>query len=259
MNTSKTALITGATSGIGFEMAKILAQKGYQLIITGRDKEKMAHAEMNLKAMAPHVTTFLVDFGIIGTAEQLYTQCTERQLQIDVLINNAGSGFFGDHLDIPLSTLRTMLTCNITNLTELCTLVGRDMKKRQAGMMLNIASTTAYQPVPYMTAYAASKAYVLSFSEALAKELENDGVTVTCYSPGATATNFFTAAGVSDNKNFPVANYAAADVVARDALRALEHKKLSVIHGNYGKITAFLTRLFPRSVVATISKRLMQK
>ena len=253
-------LITGATSGIGLEMAKILAKAGYNLVLTGRNEAKMKEIETTLQpAMEGTLTVVESDLGILGAGEELHEKCHRRGLTIDILINNAGNGFFGEHLTLPLPQLRTMLTCNTINLTELCSLFGTEMIKRKNGMILNIASTAAYQPLPYMAAYAASKSYVLNFSEALAKELEDDDVTVSCYSPGATATKFFASAGVAvaNNKDFPVERYAPAHLVAQKALETLFSKKLSSVYGWYGRFTAFAVRLFPRAFVAAVTKRIM--
>ncbi len=254
----KTILITGATGGIGLAMARILALEGHHLILTGRSEEKLARMRSALpQAWLKNVETMIADLADPAAPQYLFDECTRRGLAVDVLVNNAGNGYIGEHLNADMQKIQAMLACNIMALTELCTRFGQEMKRRKSGYMLNIASTAAYQPLPYMASYAASKAYVLHFSEALAKELESDHIVVTAFCPGPTATGFFETATVGGDR-FSEIGYAQVDDVARSALDALFSKKLSAVYGRKNAIMIFLERFLPRRAVAAIAKRFMR-
>ena len=200
----KWALITGATSGIGLEFSKILAAT-YNLILVGRDELKLEKTKQNLLSKQPagfdgEIEIICSDLSNPTSAEFIFKECQKRSLNIDVLINNAGVGIFGEHVNLDDSDIMNMLNINMISLTFLCKYFAAEMKKRRAGYILNVASLGAYQPVPWIASYAASKSYVLNFSEALAKELEDYNVSVTCLSPGHTKTQFFKSAGIGDKE-----------------------------------------------------------
>jgi len=255
----ETALITGATSGIGYDFAKIFADKGYDLFLASRNQEKLDGIKDSFeKQYEISVMTMAIDLSKVQSAKKVYEETRNKNVEINVLINNAGFGIHGEHIDLEMNKVQSMIHLNIMALTELCALFGADMKKRRKGYILNIASTASYQPVPYFAAYAATKSYVLNFSEALAKEMEDYQVVVTCLSPGATDTNFFDHAGIGDKEKGLFANNARMQSreVANTGVNALFAKKLSVISGMKNSFLAFTNKFASRNMVATISKKL---
>jgi len=247
----KRVLITGATSGIGRDFAHLFSEKGYGLFIVSRNKEKLREVKKELA----NVETMAIDLSQKGAAKKVYDYTKKNNLPIHVLVNNAGFGTNGEHTNIPLKKIDDMIGLNITTLTDLCSLFGNEMKKT-GGYILNVASTAAFTPTPYFATYGASKSYVLSFSEALRKELEDHNVVVTCLCPGVTKTNFFKTAGVGDDV---LSKRMDSRRVAEIGVNALFAKKLSVIAGTKNAITIFLTRFLPRSTIATLAKNAMKK
>jgi short-subunit dehydrogenase len=262
MKTKKeTVLITGATSGIGYDFATIFAEKGYDLFLASRNREKLDDIKVSFeKQYDIPVMIMPIDLSKEKSAKNVYDETLKQNAEINILINNAGFGIQGEHIDLEMSKVQAMIQLNITTLTELCALFGKDMKKRRKGYILNVASTAAYQPAPYFAAYAATKSYVLSFSEALAKEMEELQVVVTCLSPGATSTNFFNYAGVGDKKKGLMANSSRMQSrdVAMIGVNALFSKKLSVISGLKNSFLAFTNRFVSRKMAANISKILIR-
>jgi len=257
----ETVLITGATSGIGYAFATIFAEKGYDLFLASRNREKLDDIKVSfIKQYDISVMIMPIDLSMEKSAKKVYEETLNQNAEINILINNAGFGILGEHIDLEMSKVQAMIQLNITTLTELCTLFGKDMKKRRKGYILNVASTGAYQPAPYLAAYAATKSYVLNFSEALAKELEDFEVVVTCLSPGATSTNFFEYSGIGDKKKGFWAN--SARMQSRDVaiigVNALFSKKLSVISGIKNSFLAFTNRFASRKMAANISKKFVK-
>lgn len=259
MNKSKTVLITGASSGIGLELTKKFYQKGHNLVLVGKNEEKLQNVKDAFKDMDRFITIIAADLSKKGAAKILFEQCENKNIEVNILVNNAGVGLFGEHVAISPDKIEEMLGLNITNLTLLCTFFGSKMKKHRSGYILNIASTAAYQPVPRLSAYAASKSYVLNFSEALSKEMEEYGVTVSCLSPGHTATNFFNRAGIGNETKgfFSAKGRITAEKVAKFGVDILFAKKISAIPGFKNKFLAFINRITPRAVVANISKKML--
>ncbi|RYZ07103.1 MAG: SDR family NAD(P)-dependent oxidoreductase [Myxococcales bacterium] len=256
------ALVTGASGGIGFELAKGLRARGYELLLVSSDGEKLAKASAALKAEpgAGSVHFAALDLAEPGAAQSVWAFTTGLGLEVDVLINNAGFGIYGEHAELDPERLVRMLQLNVTTLAELCLSYGKRMKERGQGRILNVASTAAYQPTPFFAAYGASKAFVLAFSEALAKEMEDYAVSVTCLSPGPTATAFFgdlERRGLS-NVHFQPAVRDSAAAVAEVGLDALFSGSLSRIVGTKNYWRAWSARLAPRSVVASIAKSMMR-
>jgi len=199
-----------------------------------------------------------IDLSEAGAARKLYSEVPGTAEVVELLINNAGVGLFGEHITLSDAELSSMLSLNIVNLTLLCQYFGADMKERGHGYLLNIASTAGFQPVPLLSAYAASKSYVLNFSEALAKEMEDHGVKVSCLCPGHTESNFFERAGiVATEKGFfsPRARM-NPEQVARVGLKTVFAGKLTVIPGFRNNALALANRLSTRPLAAVISKRL---
>ncbi len=261
----ETVLITGATSGIGNDMANIFAERGYDLFLASRNREKMdAIREKLEKLYGITVNIMSIDLIKSSSARKVYEETVSRNIEISVLVNNAGFGVYGEHVDLDPDKSAEMIQLNASALTQMCSFFGREMKKKKRGYILNVASTAAYQPTPFTAVYGATKSYVLSFSEALAKELEDYGVVVTCLSPGPTDTNFFQAAGVQDILDsrktgiWAKNNLMESRRVAETGVKALFAKKLSVIAGGWNSLMAFAARLAPRSMTVAVSKKMMK-
>jgi short-subunit dehydrogenase len=256
----KFTLITGATSGIGYEMAKILAKKGNNLLLVSRNKEKLQNIQTEFtKGFKIELDYIVMDLSKANAAKNVFDKVQVKNYFIEILINNSGFATYGEHVDIDLTENQKLLQLNIVALTEMCALFGAKMKEKKSGKILNIASTAAYQPTPYISAYGASKAYVLNFSEALAKELEDYQVSVTCLSPGPTESNFFKAAKMDKNELEFMNKKMSSEKVAQIVIKAMYDKKLSKISGFKNWFLTFSNRFAPRSMVAYISKRIMQK
>ena len=254
------ALVTGASSGIGLEFARLLAARGHALVLVARSTSKLeALAKELLAAHGTAVTVATIDLGLASGSQQLWDFTESRGLEIDILINNAGIGLYGNHTALDPASVASMLQLNILSLSELCNRYGTAMGRRGKGWILNIASTAAYQPTPYFAAYGASKAYVLNFSEALAMELEDQGVVVSCLSPGPSDTGFFSDL---DQRGIAIDTFAkggrrSARAVAEAGLARLFAGKLSSIDGRINALKARSLRLVPRAVVARFAKALM--
>jgi short-subunit dehydrogenase len=259
------ALITGGGSGIGLEFAKLLLPK-YNLVLLGRDKEKLIKAKEDLLKQftlgsSREIILLPYDLSELSAAASVFQACQQKSIDIKILINNAGCGLFGYHESLDETKITKMLNLNIITLTLLCKFFGEEMKREKSGYILNIASLAAYQPVPYIAAYAASKSYVLNFSEGLSKELEDYNVTVTCLSPGHTDTNFFAYAGIGNKKEgfYGLNTRISPAKVAQIGINALFSQRLSVIPGIKNNILANINRFSPRLLTANISKYLTQK
>lgn len=209
-------LITGATNGIGLELAKIFTKRGHPLILVGRNSEKLLRTKMVLEKLMFHrkeesrqktynkgqksIITVTQDLSERGAAKAVYERVKEDGLEVGILINNAGAGYSGEFERASEEKILSLIELNITQLTLLCKYFGKDMKERGHGKLLNVASTGAYHPGAYIAAYYASKAYVLSLSEALYEEFKPYNVSVSALCPGATLTGFQKASGREDTK-----------------------------------------------------------
>lgn len=246
----KTALITGATSGLGYEFVQLLAKEQYNLIVVARNEEKL----LSIKSEFPllNVTTIPMDLSKPGSVRKMVEEVQEKGLQVDVLINNAGFGLLGKFDELHVEKQLEMIQLNISALTELTHAFLPQMKKQKFGQIMNVASTAAFQPGPMMAVYYATKAYVLSFSEALVEELAGTGVTVTTLCPGATKTNFGSVANVEKTKMFSKAM--DATTVAALGYNGMKNGMRVVITGGSNKIGATAAKFLPRSTAAKIAK-----
>ncbi len=252
-----TALVTGASSGIGMEFAGVLAREGYDLFLVARDGERLAKVCDALKVAYGIQAHYLAqDLSVIGAPEALVDALDAQGMVIDVLVNNAGVGDYGKFMEADVARIRAMLRINVMVPTLLARLIGARMIERGSGRILNVASFASFVPGPWMAAYYASKAYLLSFSEALATELQGTGVTVTALCPGPTDTDFMQVSGMSRSRLVSGKKLADPKRVAEFGYRAMIRGKRAAVTGPRYRLFAFLTGLAPRSLVARIVERL---
>lgn len=252
---SKTVLITGASRGIGAAMARHLADPSVTLLLTARSEGDLRALAGELEKHGARVRVFPADLSQPGAARSLHQRVTKAGYTAEILINNAGFGKLGRFEDASPETVEAMLSLNVTNLAVLTRLCLPAMLHRGDGAILNVASSAAYQPLPYFAAYAASKSFVLSFSEALYGEYAHRGLTVTCLSPGTTATGFQKRAGI-DPSILP--SMETPEKVARVGLRAVLDGRMSVISGRGNAIGALLGRLLPSRGVVAVMRRVFE-
>ena len=221
----KYVLITGGTSGIGFELAKNFARDGYGIIIVSLSCERLQRARKKLEdEFDIKVLTYQQDLGKLGAAIQLYNQIKEDNLNISILVNNAGIGLVGPTDEIDLQCDESMMILNVINLVELCKLFISDMYRKGSGKILNVSSTGAFQPGPYTSTYFASKAFVLSYSRAIRYEAKEKGVQVCVLCPGSTKTNFF----VREGTKTPGIAMNAEDVAKSAYNRFMKNKGITI-------------------------------
>jgi short-subunit dehydrogenase len=257
---SKTVLITGASAGIGYELCKIFAKDGYNLVLVSRNKQRL---EVIAKEMEHQhdiqAKVIPKDLSEISAPQELYDDIVSNSIDIDVLVNNAGFGINGKFTDFNADKHLELIQVNITSLTQLCSLFAKDMVKRRSGSILNVASTAAFQAGPLMSTYYASKAYVLLLSEALNIELAHEGINVSVLCPGPTRTEFADRAEMSSAKIANVPWIMNAAEVAEIGFSGLMKGKKIIIPGLMNKLIAFSVRFTPRSVVILIARLLNQK
>lgn len=247
-----TALITGASGGLGEEFAKILAEKKWDLILVARSKDKLDALKTDLeKNQGISVHVIDLDLSVADAAAKLMNSIKNQN--IDLLINNAGFGDYGLFQDSDPLCIRQMIDLNIGTLTDLTRAIVPGMIARKAGRILNVASTAAFQPGPLMAVYYATKAYVLNFSLALNNELQGTGVTVTCLCPGPTQTGFATHANMGSSKLFRRGLMNAHDVSLAGIDACLNGKTL-ITPGIINKIGTFITRFASRSFAARVAR-----
>lgn len=257
MATRGTALITGASSGIGLEFARLLAREGHDLVLVARNELRLQGIAEELRAnTGVEVTVLPADLAQPSAADAIAAALANRGLMVDTLVNNAGFNVYGAFSATDGKRELDMLQVNIVALTRLTKLLLPGMLERGAGRILNVGSTGSFAPGPFDAVYCASKAYVLSFSEALAEELEGTGVTVTALCPGATATEFAERAAMTGTAMFRGRVAAPADV-ARAGYRALMAGRRVVIPGVRNALMTFSMRLSPRNLVASIGRRML--
>src|SRR5712691_5324578 len=255
----KTALITGASFGIGMEFARIFARKGYNLVLVARSADKLRQLASELeKAHGTRSLILAVDLTEPGAPAYVLDQTTRADIQVDVLVNNAGFGQYGLFAENDLEDCLRQIQLNVTTLTHLTHLYLPAMIARKSGGILNVASTAAFQPGPLMAVYFATKAYVLHFSEAIANELRGSGVTVSVLCPGPTATGFAAVSGMESSRLFSVTRPMNSEAVARYGIRAMQHGKRVAIPGVTNKLMAQSIRVSPRRLVTTIVRKLQE-
>lgn len=244
----KVALITGASAGLGVEFARQLSRRGHALVLAARRKERLeelAKALGNARAVA-------IDLSKANAASKLMAALEAAGEEVEILVNNAGFGLIGRFAELDARRERQMIDLNVGTLTDLCRSVAPRMIDRKSGGILNVASTAAFQPGPKMAVYFATKAFVLSLSEALHEELKPHGVRVTCLCPGPTRTEFGDVAGFGGNGLFDRVAMESPEVV-RAGLEGLDKNKAVIVPGLVNKVTASSGRFAPRSVVRKIA------
>jgi short-subunit dehydrogenase len=260
MNDGKTALITGASGGIGYELAKLFAEDHYNLVLVARSAPKLTQfADELQRQFSVSAKAVALDLTAGPAPQFLFDQLQREGIAVDILVNNAAYGMLGEFAKISLEDNLGQIQLNITALTHLTKLFLGPMIERHSGRIMNVASVAGFQPGPLMAVYYATKAYVISFSEALANELSGTGVTVTCLCPGATDTGFQGRAGVADTKLFKTLRPMDAKTVARDGYRGLMAGKTLVISGFRNWLVAESVRFSPRKMVTAVSRKLLDK
>ncbi|AMJ66004.1 SDR family NAD(P)-dependent oxidoreductase [Hymenobacter sp. PAMC 26628] len=257
---SQTALVTGATGGIGYELAKLFARDGINLVLVARRQAQLDEIKADFERQyGIRVTCLAADLGEAGQAAAVYQQCQAQGIALDYLVNNAGFGSYKDVVQEDLAAYESMLTLNVLAVTLLSALAAQDMVRRRAGRILNVGSTSAFQPVPHMAVYGASKSYVMHFTEALHAELQGTGVTATVLSPGVTATGFVARAGMGQWSQAQGKLLSAA-TVAKLGYQAMQQGKLNVVTGWKNKLLALGISLVPfRGLKLAMSSRFMQE
>lgn len=247
-----TALITGASSGIGAAFARRLAKEGYDLVLVARRQDRLEA----LAAECTGVTTTVVpaDLARPEAPDEIYAELEQRGIQVDLLINNAGLGKHGPFVQLDNAADRQMIDLNITALTAMTRRFVPGMVERKNGGVINVASTASFQPIPFMSIYAATKAYVLYFSEGLAEELAPHGVKVSCLCPGPTETEFTAVAEFRTDVVERAARFSmSADEVAAQGLSALRSGRRVHVTGLVNFLTTQSPRITPRILVSKIS------
>jgi hypothetical protein len=249
-----TVLITGASGGIGYELAKLFARDHHNLILVARSGDRLAQVAIELRALGVHVHTYALDLGVPTAPRFLFEQVQSAGIIVDILVNNAGFGALGEFAEMSEEQIFGQIQLNIVALTELTRLFLPAMLSRRSGRIMNVASTAGFQPGPLMAVYYATKAYVISFSEAIANEVQNSGVTVTCFCPGATQTGFAQRAGNDKSRVFQQFGAMSVEKVALDGYRAVMEGRTLAISGVQNWVVAQSTRFAPRKLVTAISR-----
>ena len=268
----KNVLITGASSGIGLAMAKDFANRGANLILTARSEDKLMQLAEDLSDKNIKTHVFIEDISLPNSAQKLFNQVNEAGLKVDVLVNNAGYGRWGNFDECPIEDYENMVHLNVTSLTELSYLFVDQMVKRGSGGIINVASTAAFFPIPYSAVYAATKAYVLSLSEALNFEYSKKGVHVMAVCPGATESKFINVAtenserlkqrliNVDRVKNkLTTSKIQTAEDCSKEALDAYLKGEIYVITGQNNRNLYTMSRFFSRKTSLNWSGKVFKK
>lgn len=251
----KYVMITGATSGIGYEISKLYFKKGYSLILVGRNKIKLQNLKKNLVGKNINQTNqsiraYVKDLSLDNAGTELYNQIKKDKLVVEILINNAGAGYVGEFKNYDYKFHTEIMRLNMDSVTQLTYCFGKDMCRRKSGKILNIASTGGYHPGAYTALYYATKAYVLSLSEALNSEMKPYGVSISALCPGATDTNFSKKAGRKETKLAMSPKF-----VAKKAISGVDKNKRVIVPGVKNKLFVKL----PRNIAAYLVERYQDK
>ena len=254
----KTALITGASGGIGYELGKLFAAGGYDLVLVARSEQKLNELAADFcEAHGVKATVLAKDLSDPAAPDEIFSALQAQSITVDVLVNNAGYGTYGPFAEIEPAQELNMLQLNIVALTHLTKLFLPGMIERGFGRILNVGSTGSFAPCPTMAAYCATKAYVLSLSEALSEEVRGTGVSVTALCPGVTYTGFQARANV-EHARMVKSGGMSAEQVAEIGYRALMRGKSVVVPGIQNRLMAILSRITPHALVVRFSRSLME-
>ena len=257
---SQTALITGASSGIGYELTKLFARDRYNLVLVARSESKLEQIASQLtKQFGIIVKVVIKDLSSPTSPKEIWQELQTEAITIDVLVNNAGFATYGLFIETELQPELNMMQLNMITLTHLTKLFLPEMLARRAGKILNVASTAAFQPGPLMAVYYATKAYVLSFSEALANELQGTGVSVSALCPGTTASGFQSRAKMENSKLVNNKQIMDANKVAAIGYRGLMNDRSVIISGYQNKLLALIVRFIPRNLTTKIVRNMQEK
>ena len=258
-NRNKYALITGATSGIGYELAKLFAADSYNLILVARNKERLQEVTDQLKqSFSVEITPMQKDLFHPGAAEELYDEVNQMGIVVNVLVNDAGQGEWGAFIETALERDINIIQLNIISLLTLTKLYLKDMVLRDEGKILQLGSEAGTAPIPLQAVYSASKAFVLSFTAALFNELKDTNITITALLPGATDTGFFHKAGQEETVGYKEKELASPAEVAKDGYKALMNGESKIISGSKTKMHVFMNELFGAKQNAANNRTLME-
>ncbi|MCC2678088.1 MAG: short-chain dehydrogenase/reductase [Pseudobdellovibrio sp.] len=254
-------LLTGASSGIGYELAQVFAAHGHNLILVARSEQKLKELKIQLEKEFTLSKSEVValDLSKPDSAEKLFEITESKGWTVDILVNNAGFGDHGAFVKSDLKKNQEMIDLNILTLTKLCHLYLPKMIQNRNGKILNVASTASFQPGPLMSVYYATKAYVLHFTEGLHEELQGTGVTAMALCPGATASGFQAAANLSNVALLDTLKIPTSKDVAEYAYVALKKNKVVAIHGKLNWLFAVSAGFLPRAIVRKVAKKLQEK
>jgi short-subunit dehydrogenase len=255
----KTALVTGASGGIGLELAKLLAEDGYNLVLVARSAQKLDELARDLRQICGvDVLVIACDLSDPAAPQQIWAALQARDITVDLLVNNAGYGIHGNLADSDTAEILNMIQLNVVALTHLTRLFLPGMIARRSGRILNVGSTGSFAPCPSMAVYSATKAYVLSFSQAIQAEVAGSGVSVTALCPGATATGFQSRAGVENTRISAQSGLMTAQKVAEIGYAGLKRGRAVVIPGTFNWWMIFFTRFSPRAWTTRIAGLMME-
>jgi uncharacterized protein len=249
------ALVTGSSSGIGLEIARDLAERGYPLLLVSNDEAGLERIQHEFNAASYSVRILTMNLARPEAGSELYTWCKQEQLEIEVLVNNAGFFFFGQVVDTDSTKAIKLIDLHIHTVTQLCILFGKDMREKGRGYILNTSSISAYKDFPGIAFYGASKAFIKSFTRGLRHELKPSGIHVTCLSPGATATNLYDDKGINVELGKKLGIMLSARKVGRAGVKGLFCNKANVIPGFTTKLMLFFTLLTPHWVIYLIRRK----
>lgn len=259
-NRNKYALITGATSGIGYELTKLFAKDGYSLVLVARNEERLQQVSDELKQQySIEVTPVAKDLFSPTAAEEIYNKTKEMGITINVLVNDAGQGEWGPFMETDLRRDLDIIQLNICSLVALTKYFGQDMLHRNEGKILQLGSEAGKAPMPLLAIYAATKSFVLSFTAALANELKDTGVTVTALLPGSTDTDFFHKANMEETVNYKEKPLDSPEEVAKDGYEALMSGESRIISGGRAKKNVFMSDMMGDKTSAENMRKLMEK
>lgn len=256
----KYALVTGASGGIGYEIAKLLAKDSKNLVLVARSHSKLTEVQEELLKINSNIDVKIIvaDLSIVESAQLVKKHTDMLNAEIDILVNNAGFGDFGKYWETSYEKETQMINLNITTLAQLTKLYLPDMIKNKSGKILNVASVAGFMPGSYMTVYYATKAFVLSYTEGLAGELKGTGVTVSALCPGPTKTGFEEKASLGNSDLFKAMPNATASSVAKLGYKGMMKGKQIIITGFMNKATVFIIRFIPRCIVRNMVKSIQK-